>query len=120
VAKWKKNRWTWKKRKSKTGPFGAWGVCIGIGIAIISPPGCVATLDGGSTVLLRLLLEKKELPTRPTPPRASSPELDGSGTSIRLIVEFVEREKLFKTEVPSPNVPINVPACPGATIQSSR
>ena len=25
VAKWKKNRWTWKKRKSKTGPSGAWG-----------------------------------------------------------------------------------------------
>jgi len=26
----------WKKRKSKTGPSGAWGVCIGIGIAIIA------------------------------------------------------------------------------------
>ena len=36
VAKRKKNRWTWKKRMSKTGPSGAWGVCIGIGIAIIN------------------------------------------------------------------------------------
>jgi len=26
-----------RKEKSKTGPSGAWGVCIGIGIAIISP-----------------------------------------------------------------------------------
>ena len=38
----------WKKRKSKTG---AWGVCIGIGIAIIY----INTTDGYVSVMVSML-----------------------------------------------------------------